>query len=73
MDQDKFLSHWINELKGFGTSKIQLIKSSGFKKTPTANFLRDLRKNKKVFFRKRKWFLSKGFYKELKQKYVKHE
>ena len=61
------LIFWIEEKKALGLKKTQFI--CNIKKTHRDKVLRSLRKEKKIFYKQRRWFISNNFLNECKKEF----
>lgn len=67
IQREKLLSYWVNEKNGYGMKRWQF--GLGLKKTQISRALRQLRKEKKVYIKSKRWCMKTDFYKELKTLY----
>lgn len=60
---------WFIEKRGFGLRRSQFI--CGATKTARNRFLREKRKEKKIYLSRKRYYLTKEFYEELREKHDK--
>lgn len=71
IQREKLLVYWVNEKNGYGMKNNQF--RLGLKKTQVSRALRQLRKEKKIYIKSKRWCMKTEVYKELKNSYSGEE